>query len=128
MAENSHRVVDIAPVLLVTDLSASLAWYHLIGFDATDGVHGEPPVFAMVDHKGSTIMLRQSENGPQRNHKSVEGMWDVYVWIKSAEATLAHLQSNGVAIIRGPTETPYGCTEIEVHDPDGHIICFGACP
>jgi len=38
-----------------------------------------------------------------------------------------HLQAAGIEIVRGPIETGYGCTEMDVMDPDGHRLCFGAC-
>ena len=127
MSQNKHLPVDVAPVLIVSDLRTSIAWYAKLGFQA-DAIHGTPPAFAMANHEMSTIMLRQSDNGSCRNHSSVEDMWDIYIWIQSAAETLKHLKAEDIEILRGPTETAYNCTEIEVMDPDGHIICFGACP
>jgi uncharacterized glyoxalase superfamily protein PhnB len=48
--------------------------------------------------------------------------------VRDIDAVEARLKAAGVPIYRGPKKTPYGCTEIEVKDPDGHLIAFGYCP
>jgi len=120
-------VDTIAPVLLVNDIHASVAWYtEKLGF-SVDQIWGEPPTFAMANLNEMTIMLKQSKNGPRNNAESDPHMWDVYIWIDDMPAALARLKQHNIGLNRGPDQMDYGCLEIEILDPDGHIICLGEC-
>ena len=92
---------------------------------SVDQIWGEPPVFAMANFGPVTIMLKQSEKGPRNNHPSDPLMWDAYLWVKDLEAIEKAFRASGVDIHREPEETDYGCRELEICDPDGHILCFG---
>ena len=121
------NVDSIAPILLVRDIYASVDWYtDKLGFKV-EKIWGEPPSFAMANAGDCTIMLKQSQKGPRDNAASLSGMWDAYIWVRDMKPVMEMLQSGGVAIHRGPEEAPYGCEEVEVRDPDGHLLCFGAC-
>jgi len=124
----AHQPQNLAPVLLVRDIQASVAWYmEKLGFRVNE-LHGEPPSFAIAnfgDH--CSIMLKQSSGGAVLNHQSLTNMWDVYIWVGNIGATHAHLISRNVDIVCGPQDQPYGCREIEIRDPDGYILCLGEC-
>ncbi len=127
-AREDRNVIDVAPVLLVNDIHRAVSFYtEKLGFTVNE-LHGEPPSFAMAMSNDKTIMLKQSAGGPRENAASLSGVWDVYLWVRDIDAVAETLRSAGVAIHRGPEKTPYGCTEIEIKDPDGHLIAFGFCP
>ena len=111
-----------APVLQVKDVVASAAFYHdKLGFDAPN-FWGEPPCFCIIGRGTVTIFLDQSREdvpGP------VNQYWAAYVYVEDVEALCEEFRANGVEILRGPESTDYGCREIDVRDPDGHIIGFG---
>ena len=116
---------DVAPVFLVKDIHQSVDWYtNKLGFEV-EKVWGEPPAFAMADFGLATIMLKQSANGPRTNHESDPNMWDAYFWVSKLKKLEQAFRENGVDIHRGPEETGYGFRELEIRDPDGHILCFG---
>ena len=128
MAKQSPPPIGIAPVLMVSDIYASVAWYtDKLGF-SVEQIWGDPPSFAIAEHGSTSIMLKQSANGSCRNDTSLAGMWDIYLWVSDIDKVKSLLTSGNVSILRGPTKQPYGCTEIELNDPDGHVIAFGYCP
>lgn len=124
----ANEIIDAAPVLLVADIRAAVSFYQeKLGF-VVDQIHGEPPSFAMANAGETTIMLKQAKSGPCPNSQSLAGFWDVYLWVRDINAVAESLVRRDVAIIRGPEMTSHGCEELDIRDPDGHVIVFGYCP
>ena len=76
------------------------------------------PSFGIVRLGDVTLALRrEAEARPGAG-------WAAYVYVEDAAdfATLA--AANGVALRRGPEDTPYGSREVEVAGPEGHVLCF----
>ena len=109
-------------VLEVADVAASAIFYsEKLGFSAGE-FFGEPPAFTIVGRDAVTIALDRSRGeGPIPRNQ----YWAVYVYVDDVDEMAVELRMRGVAIERGPEETHYGCREIDVRDPDGHVICFG---
>ena len=108
-------------VLEVSDVERSAAFYRdKLGF-SPGAFFGDPPAFCIVGRDTVTIALDQSRDAtrtPQNQY------WAVYVYVDDVEAVLNEYRERGVAIARGPEHTFYGCREIDVVDPDGHMVCF----
>lgn len=103
------------PVLDVADMAASLAFYRdKLGFSAA--TWGEPPTFAIVQR--GTISLALAAAAVTRN-------WTAYLYVQDVDALYAELRGLGVDIPHAPETQPYGCRELVVDDPDGHLIAFG---
>ena len=119
MSTTFHRSM---PVIEVSDVVASAKWYQeALGF-APGPFAGEPPMFCIVGRDRITIALDQSrETGraPQNQY------WAAYLYVEDVDALAEELRGQGVEIIRGPVDQPYGCREIDIRDPDGHILGFG---
>ena len=114
--------VRSAPVLPVRDVLASRDFYcDRLGF-RTGGVWGEPPCFAIVGRDTITVFLDQVEDGkpPVPGHG-----WAAYLYVTDVDALADELRGRGVDIERGPEDALYGCREIDIRDPDGHLIGFG---
>src|SRR3954462_15345209 len=113
------RLVQIASVLEVQDVKASEAFYReKLGF-GPGSFAGDPPCFCIVRRDDVSIFLDQSRaTRPAPGNQD----WAVYLYVDDVDALAAELTARGVAIIRGPVEQPYGCREIYIRDPDGHII------
>lgn len=110
------------PVLEVSDLSASMAFYRdQLGFD-TGGTFGEPPAFCIVNRGTITIALDASREGGRQPQNQY---WAAYLYVTDVEALHREYVDRGVEILRGPEDTDYGCRDFDVRDPDGHIIAFG---
>ena len=122
MTNKRPEMLRAAPVLQVKDVVASAAFYgEKLGFD-TCGMWGEPPCFCIVGRGAVTLFLdQQREEGAAPTNQ----YWAAYVYVDDADAMAQTLRSNGVELLRGPEDAPYGCREIDVRDPDGHILCFG---
>lgn len=111
-----------APVLQVSDVLKSRDFYRdLLGFEEF-GMWGEPPCFCILGRGAITIFLDQSWKG---RPVPANQYWAAYLYVSDAEALAAEFRARGVEIARGPEDAPHGCREIDVRDPDGHIICFG---
>ena len=115
-------MIRSAAVLQVRDVVASAAFYReKLGFDSAS-MWGEPPCFCIVGRGTVTLFLDQ---GRAEDDPPVNQYWAAYVYVDDVDAYLAELQSRDVEILRGPEDMEHGCREIDVRDPDGHIIAFG---
>ena len=128
----AENFISGATVLVVADIHRSVAFYrHQLGFEVRQ-IWGDPPSFAIADTPRVSIMLKQGvrtddPNLAAPNKYRVGGLWDAYIWINDMDVLVAHLTATATPYT-GPQSTNYECTEIEVTDPDGYIICFGHCP
>src|SRR5947209_2332836 len=93
-------------VLAVTDVAASIRFYHSLGFK-TDWEAGD--VIASVSRDGRPIMLqRRGEPGP------------AWVWIGCSSLTPLWEQLRGrsdIVVVQRPTNQPWAL-EMKIHDPD----------
>ncbi len=117
---------NVAPVLVVRDVSESIAYYRdRMGF-SVKGTFGEPLEMAFVSRGNVQLMLQDAEGkptpGPNSRYKSVA--WDVLFWVTDVYSLHSELSRLG-AIVSGPPEsTFYGTTEFQAKDPDDHTLCF----
>lgn len=121
------KLAAIAPQFLVTDVTKSAEWYRdKVGFEIGPYFE-EPPVFVIVSRDGTRLMLSLAEGsrgGSNRPHKGVS--IDAYLWVEGVDALYAEFKGNGANVTLEPTDRFYGLREIEVTDPDGYVLCFGA--
>lgn len=123
MANDQHNEATVTltfggvtPILRVSDIEVSLAFYIAsLGF-ALQFREGQD--FAAVFRGDVALMLCQGDQGKP-------GMW-VYVGISDADAYHQELLMRGVAIRQPPTNYPWGAREMQVQDPDGHVLRFGS--
>jgi uncharacterized glyoxalase superfamily protein PhnB len=110
------------PVLQVSDVAASEAFYcDKLGF-TSHGTWGDGPDFAIVQRGKVTIALdRARSEGPI----PVNQYWAAYIYVEDADALCAEFSAKGVEIVRALEDTFYGSRDFDVRDPDGHIIAFG---
>jgi catechol 2,3-dioxygenase-like lactoylglutathione lyase family enzyme len=118
---------QVAPVLVVRDMAASLAyWRDCMGFAVID-TFKNPPVMAFMGRRGVQFMLRQTGGDPipGTNRAYIDSGWDAHVWIDDADALHAEMKARG-ATVSELCEPFYNNREFEVTDPDGYIIAFGS--
>lgn len=121
-------VTSAAPILLVSDMQRSLAYYRdQLGFTDRESLHGDPPTFAILRRGTVHIMLAEVEPGVTitSNWKLREKTSTVYVWVPDARAIYQEFLDKNVEIDYSLYEAPHGCLEFGVSDPDGHDISFG---
>jgi catechol 2,3-dioxygenase-like lactoylglutathione lyase family enzyme len=121
MSENinqNFRVENVTPILRVSDMTRSLAFYtDILGFKKADWGDDN---FTSINRDNTGLYLCKGGQG-------VSGTW---VWIGfDGDIFLLYqkLKSNGVSIKLPPTNFSWAY-EMQVEDPDGHILRFGTDP
>lgn len=112
-----YRVENVAPMLRVDDMAASLRFYvELLGFSAAPWGSDE---FTLLERGGGMIYLCRGDQGRG-------GAW---VWIGVDDVVPLHeaLVARGVTIKLPPTRYPYA-VEMQVEDPSGNVLRFGSDP
>jgi predicted enzyme related to lactoylglutathione lyase len=120
------RLTGVSPVLLVSELDRSVAFYgNLLGFECE--VFGEPPDFAVVKRDDAILLLSLAPSSAQLvpNWHVVEKMWNVYIRVDDADAIYAEVQERGCPIDYSIYDAPHGFREFGVTDPDGYDVAFG---
>lgn len=118
-----------APVFLVSDLVASVAWYRdVLGF-SDPPLWGEPPCFAMPQRDGLIVMLQLAAAAavqPNSRRRDDAEAWDAFFWCADSEPLWQAFRAAGVDVVYPPVDRPcYGMREFAVRDPDGYVLCFG---
>ena len=112
-----NRIENISPILFVSDMQRSLRFYvDILGFENADW--GDEN-FTGVSRDGCTILLSKKSQGQP-------GAW-IYIGVENAREVYEDLSSKGVTILMEPTNKPWAL-EVNVEDPDGHILRFGSEP
>lgn len=99
-------------------------------------VFGKAPDFADADvavfHFDNTIINLEKESKARDRiapaHVAAQGTGSRFVltiWVDDADAACAELGARGVALINGPTNTPWGTRTACFADPGGHIWAIG---
>lgn len=108
-----RKTFAVCPLLVVEDIQRAADFYvRVLGY--TEPLFaGEPPSFCMMNRDGQDLML------------CLERPWDYYLRVADLEEERRAIEAAGGKLRAGPRVTEYGMTEIEVEDPDGHIVCLG---
>jgi predicted enzyme related to lactoylglutathione lyase len=119
-------LTGISPVLLVSDLERSVAYYRdQLGFECE--VYGEPPDFATATRDQATILLALCAE-PARivpNWQIVHNIWNAYIRVDDVDSVYREVQERGAGIDYTIYNAPHGFREFGVQDPDGHDLAFG---
>ena len=103
------------PILRVANLEASIAFYvEKLGFH----LHWSNRGFASVGREGATVMLCEGDQGHA-------GTW-LYLGVNDVDTLADELRRKGAIIRLPPANYPWGAREMQLADPDGHVIRFGA--
>ena len=117
------RFAAMVPVLRVSDVPRSVAWYrdHL-GFQPVDGPGAEETPCCLLRRDEAEIMLRPAVGPIARDPRSF--VWDVYIRAVGGDLIALLDQARRTApLVRGPEVMPDGEVEFELQDPDGHRVC-----
>ena len=110
------RLECVIPILRVSDLGASLRWYHTVLGFAKDWQSGG---MASVSRDGLALMLCEGAQGNL-------GGW-VWVGVTDVVSLYEEFERRGADIILPPTNFSWAY-EIRVEDPDGNVLRFGSEP
>ena len=116
------------PVLAVSDVNETVAYYRdMLGFHV-DFVEGDPPVHARVcadpTYKSPTVHIRFE---PLPRGASVNPT--VYLWLhvgQGLDDLFILYRERGVAIIEEPNDRPWGLRQFTIKDCNGYVATFCA--
>lgn len=117
------QFVAIVPVLRVSDLTRSVAWYRdNLGFAAVSDDIDAARDSCVLRRDATELMLRRAPSPIARMRDSYQ--WDVYIRLAGEELTglLDHARRR-TPLVRGPELMPTGEVEFELEDPDGYRVC-----
>jgi predicted enzyme related to lactoylglutathione lyase len=106
-----------SPILSVSDMGRSVRYYvDVLGF--TNAPWGND-AFTSVNRDGAGIYLC-------RDHQGQPGTW-VWVGVEDVAALYEEYLASGAAIRAAPVNYLWAY-EMQVEDPDGHVLRFGSEP
>jgi uncharacterized glyoxalase superfamily protein PhnB len=109
----------ITPILRVGSLPVSLQFYvEVLGF-APDWGHEGASEMASVSRDGHSIMLCQGEQGHA-------GTW-IWIGVEDIDPLFERYSRAGVTFRQTPANYPWAY-EMQIEDPDGHVLRFGSEP
>jgi predicted enzyme related to lactoylglutathione lyase len=109
----------IVPILRVGSLPASIRYYvKVLGF-AVDWGDEAGSEMASVSRDGHSIMLCQNQQGHP-------GTW-VWIGVDDIEPLFEEFRARGARFLQHPVNRPWAY-EMQVEDPDGHVLRFGSEP
>ena len=107
----------VTPILHVQDLTASLDYYvTVLGFKLD---WQEPGIMASVSRDRCSLMLCEGDQGNP-------GSW-VWIGVGDVESLFTEYRMKGAKVRHPPTNYPWAC-EMQVEDPDRHVLRLGSEP
>jgi hypothetical protein len=119
---------DIAvaiPVLYVSNVAASLAWYGRLGFSPLM-VSGNPPYYAEVGRSGVILALRFVHGRAFAEAMDREAMFVQAIFrVANAKALYLEFIGAGAEVDVPLRREPWGSLDFVIKDPDGNRLAFG---
>lgn len=122
----------INPILNVSDIEASFAWFARLGWTKTFD-WGDPPTFGGVSAGHCAIFLclgGQGGRGKGENARTFgeggsqtadRGVW-MSVWVDDVDEVYRSCLREGLDVTFPPTDCPWNARECHVRHPDGHVF------
>jgi len=129
------RAKAITPILNVSDIAASFAWFEKWGWNKLWD-WGTPPTFGAVGSGDCEIFLCQGGQGgrgrgsnvatfgPDGDQTADKGAW-MSVWVEDVDEVHRRCQSAGLDITFPPTDMPWNVREMHLRHTDGHVFRVG---
>lgn len=126
------RAQGITPILNVSDIGQSFAWFERLGWEKRWD-WGDPPGFGAVHSGECEIFLCQdgqggrgrgsnaSTFGEQRGDTADKGVW-MSIWVDDVDDVHRHCAAQGLEIVLEPADMPWNVREMHIRHPDGHVF------
>ena len=118
----SNTFDGATPIFCVKNVPVSVEYYvNVLGFkvDWQSGYPGSAPGFASVSRGRCHIFLCEQDQGNP-------GAW-TWIGVTDTDSLEAEFRPKGAKIRNPPTNYPWAY-EMQVEDPDGNVLRFGAEP
>src|SRR5580765_5614241 len=125
------RIVGIAPLFVVNDVPATLAFYRdLLGFGIMyQGPEPDDIFFGMVERGGAMIMFKAIGVAPVPNYtrdvKQGTAPWDAYICAADPDGLAAEFASRNVEVLKSLHSNSVNLRGFEVKGPNGYVLFFG---
>jgi catechol 2,3-dioxygenase-like lactoylglutathione lyase family enzyme len=125
------KVHHVTPILNVSDLAQSFAWFEKLGWQkAWDW--GTPPEFGAVRCGDAEIFLCLGGQGgrgraglptfgPGADNAAETGVW-LSMWVDDVDAVHRRCVEHGLEITWPPTDMEWNAREMHVRHLDGHVF------
>ena len=122
----------LTPILNVSDIGASFAWFERLGWEK-GWDWGQPPTFGGVCSGECEIFLCQDGQGGRGKGSQAttfgtedaetadRGVW-MSIWVDDVDRIHRHCIEQGLEVTWPPTDEPWGVREMHVRHPDGHVF------
>ena len=122
----------LTPILNVSDIQASFAWFEKLGWKK-GWDWGHPPTFGGVCSGECEIFLCEDGQGgrgrspvaatfgPDGDQNGDQGVW-MSIWVDDVDAIYRHCLEVGIEVPWPPTDEPWNVREMHVRHPDGHVF------
>lgn len=126
------NVQHVTPILNVSNLNESFAWFEKLGW-RKHWEFGDPPDFGAVLSGTAEIFLCQDCQGT-RGAASLDHSWEaggtwMTWWVEfpaHVDQAYAVASQNGVIVCLPPTDMPWNVRECHIRHPDGHTMRISA--
>ena len=124
------RAHGMTPILNVSDLDASFAWFAALGWEKAwqydDGFgavrSGRCEIFLCKDGQGGRGRGETALTfGPDGDDAADRGVW-MSLWVEDVDAVHREAVAVGADVTWPPTDMPWGVRETHVRHPDGHVF------
>lgn len=118
----------LAPNIFTNDMSETLAFYKLLGFEVAMMLpdNGEDPVWAMMTNGSVTFMFQTftslGEELPQVSRKD-GGSLLFYINLKGIRKFFEEIKDK-VTVLKGLEKAFYGPVEFSILDNNGYVLTF----
>jgi uncharacterized glyoxalase superfamily protein PhnB len=111
----------VTPMLHVSDIAATAAWYEQVGFTIRDTASdGQEVVWAAIRFGETEVMLSAGGEPSDKYRREV----DLYVHVDDIDAIFTALPP-GIDVVEPPHDTFYGMREFIIRDCNRFWVSFG---
>ena len=126
------RVTRLTPILNVSNMEESFAWFEKLGWQK-GWDWGSPPTFGGVCAGDCEIFLclngqggrgksgSAATFGPGSNEAKERAVW-MSIWVDDVDEIHRRCVDQGIEITWPPTDMPWNAREMHVRHPDGHVF------
>ncbi|MCK1274076.1 VOC family protein [Bradyrhizobium sp. 61] len=120
MTDEHPMMAGSANVFVVSDITASLAYYRdVLGFEVTFE-YGQPPSYACLcrDEVGLHLLAAAVT-------KRLPGHGGICIFVRDVDQIYAELSGRGARLLNRPEDRDYRMRDFDVVDADGNQLTFG---
>ncbi|TFW56208.1 VOC family protein [Bradyrhizobium sp. MOS001] len=120
MTDEHPMMAGSATVFVVSDITASLAYYRdVLGFEVTFE-YGQPPSYACLCRDEVGLHLLAAEVT-----KRLPGHGGICIFVRDVDQVYAELSGRGARLLNRPEDRDYRMRDFDVVDADGNQLTFG---